>query len=132
MTLSIAHSTGVTSIPEKILRHYTCGSGETQGTLQKWILTVSELENRSTSSRHSSVTMISFHMAERAFESSYIALLIARLNGVTSTSKKVSAAAKLAHRGLEKLKNRLFWILAISEPENPSTSSRHIVVHNIM
>ena len=39
---------------------------------------------RSTSSRHSSATMISFHMIERAFKSLYIALSIAHLTGVTS------------------------------------------------
>ena len=53
------------------------------------------LQNRSTSSRHSSTTMISFHMIERAFERPYIALLIARLTGVTSTLKKLFCCHKV-------------------------------------
>ena len=54
------------------------------------------LEDGSTSSRHSSATMTSFHMIERAFERSYIALLIARLTCVTSTSEKISSGIHMA------------------------------------
>ena len=65
-------------------------------------------EHWSTSSRHSSATMASFRMIERALERVYIALLIARLTGVTSASKKSFSATKLAHNGLEKLKKQTF------------------------
>ena len=124
VALSIAHLTGVTSIFEKNYGTTHEAQGKVRGSSKSFKTDFGCF--RSTSTRPSSATVISFHMIERVFESSWVALSIAHSTGVTSISEKIlwhhTWGSGEGQGRLEKLQK---WILTVLELENRSTSSRH-------